>query len=86
MVCIAAVNPVRAGSGLNRPHVWQFGGKMSHGKGEEEQRERKGHSNRCGGGKGQGGAKQCLFVTYSSTLLGLYMLINRGILNNTWMA
>ena len=36
MVCIAAVNPVRAGSGLNRPHVWQFGGKMSHGKGERK--------------------------------------------------
>ena len=37
MVCIAAVNPAwpREG-GLNRPHVWQFGGKMSRGKGEKE--------------------------------------------------
>ena len=37
MVYIAAVNPAwpREG-GLNRPHVWQFGGKMSRGKGGRE--------------------------------------------------
>ena len=54
---------------------------MSHGKGEEEQR--KGQSNRCGIGKGQGGAKQCLFVNFRQ-FSGLYMFINIGILNNTW--
>ena len=43
MVCIAAVNPACPAprgrgreSGLNRPHVWQFGGKMSRGKGGRE--------------------------------------------------
>ena len=55
MVCIAAaVNPGRAreeegGRGLNRPHVWQFGGKMSHGK----EKGRKGHADRCRGGRGR---------------------------------